>query len=109
MINWPVIIKYADDAELAYIDNQKKWDSESELHEFEYAVTDNLIDSLGCVYDLNNRDDGCIKPQANGKVVELKEILGLVKAHAAQSGSCCVAKLYAPTIREAYKIVESLD
>jgi hypothetical protein len=39
----------------------------------------------------------------------LLEILGLIKAHAAQKGSCCAAKLYAPTIREAFKIVESLD
>ena len=37
----------------------------------------------------------------------LEEILGLVKAHAAQAGSCCVAKLYAPSIDEAFKIAKS--
>jgi hypothetical protein len=41
--------------------------------------------------------------------MELQEILGLIKAHAAQKGSCCVAKLYAPTIVDAFKMVESLD
>ena len=43
-----------------------------------------------------------------GDIKSLEEILGLVKAHAAQAGSCCVAKLYAPTIPDAYKIVQSL-
>jgi hypothetical protein len=38
--------------------------------------------------------------------MKLTELLGMVKAHAAQSGSCCVAKLYAPTITEAFKIVK---
>ena len=39
----------------------------------------------------------------------LQEILGLVKAHAAQQGFCCVAKLYALSIVETLKIVESLN
>ena len=108
MIIWPAVIKHSDDAELIYISDQAQWDDDADLHSFEYDETDNLIDSSGSVFDITNREDGVVKAKANGDVVELKVILGLVKAHAAQSGSCCVAKLYAPTIREAYKIVESL-
>ena len=108
MINWPAIIKHSGDDELIYIRDQMQWDIETELHSFEYIVTDCLIDSSGHVFDLTNREDGVVRPKAKTDVIELKVILGLVKAHAAQSGSCCVAKLYAPTIQEAYKIVESL-
>ena len=107
LINWPAIIKHADDSELIYISDQAQWDCEADLHSLEYAEADCLIDSSGCVFNISNREKTVIK--ANGVMLELREILGLVKAHAAQSGSCCVAKLYAPTIREAYKIVEALD
>lgn len=108
MIIWPAIIKHSNDAELVYISDQAQWDDDVDLHSFEYDETDNLIDSSGSVFDITNREGGVVKVKANGDVIELKVILGLVKAHAAQSGSCCVAKLYAPTFREAYKIVESL-
>jgi len=109
LINWPAIIKHSGDDELIYINDQEQWDAEIELHSVEYIVTDCLIDSAGHVFELTNRKDGIVKPKDNADVLELKVILGLVKAHAAQSGSCCVAKLYAPTIGEAFKIVESLD
>lgn len=109
MINWPAIIKHAEDAELIYVSNQVQWDEDADLHSFEYDEKDYLIDSSGSVFNIFNREEGVVKAIANGDVFELKVILGLIKAHAAQSGSCCVAKLYAPTIREAYKIVESLE
>jgi len=109
LINWPAIIKHSDDSELIYVSDQVQWDGDTGLHSFEYDETDLLIDSSGRVFDITKRERGVVKARANGDVIELKVILGLVKAHAAQNGSCCVAKLYAPTIREAYKIVESLD
>jgi len=42
-------------------------------------------------------------------VMALNDFLGLVKAHAAQGGSCCVAKLHAPSIADAMAIVASLE
>jgi predicted acylesterase/phospholipase RssA len=50
-----------------------------------------------------------VEPRPSGESIALQVILGLIKAHAAQKGSCCVAKLYAPTIADAFKIIESLD
>ena len=107
-MNWPGIIKHSDDADLVYVSNQSEWDSDTELHEFEYDEDDCLIDSSGNVYVLTVRTNRKVEPKAVGKKMSLNEILGLVKAHAAQKGSCCVSKLYAPTIGDAYKIVESL-
>ena len=109
LINWPVIIKHSDDAELTYISDQTEWHNDADLHFFEFDESDYLIDSSGNMFNLTKRENKYVTPEPNGKSMPLDEILGLIKAHAAQQGSCCVAKLYAPTINEAFKIVESLD
>ncbi|MFZ0470752.1 MAG: DUF4144 family protein [Thiogranum sp.] len=108
-MNWPAIIKHSDDAELVYVSDQTAWNCDAELHRFDYDESDYLIDASGNIFTLSSRDNEYVKPEPNGNAMALPEILGLIKAHAAQKGSCCVAKLYAPTIREAFKIVESLD
>ena len=108
MINWPGIIKHLDDAELVYVSDQSQWDSDAELHSFDYDEFDYLIDSSGNTYTLTKRSNKQVKPESNGGSMSRNEILGLVKAHASQKGSCCVSKLYAPTIGDAFKIVESL-
>lgn len=109
MVNWPGIIKHADDAELIYISDQAEWDSDSHVHLFEYDDSDFLVDSSGQIFSLTTRENKQVKPLPRGEFISLKDLLGLVKAHAAQAGSCCVAKLYAPTITEALKIVASLN
>ena len=109
MVNWPAIIKHSDDPELIYVRDQTEWENDIDLHYFEYDAPDFLLDSDGKIYTLKDKDGCYIKPQPNGDIKSLQEILGLVKAHAAQQGSCCVAKLYAPSILEAFKIVASLN
>lgn len=109
MVNWPAIIKHSDDPELIYISDQTEWENDVDLHYFEYDETDYLLDSTGKTYTLKEKESFYINPVPNGESKSLQEILGLVKAHAAQQGSCCVAKLYAPSIIEALKIVESLN
>jgi len=109
MVNWPAIIKHSDDPELIYISDQTEWENNVDLHYFEYDETDFLLDSTGKTYTLKEKESFSINPEPNGESKSLQEILGLVKAHAAQQGSCCVAKLYAPSIIEALKIVESLN
>ena len=109
MVNWPGIIKHADDAELVYVSDQSEWDMDEDLHYGEYDESDCLIDSSGNIYTLTKRSDKYVKPEPSGDSISLNEILGLVKVHAAQKGSCCVSKLYAPTIRDALKIVDSLS
>ncbi|MCW9015143.1 MAG: DUF4144 domain-containing protein [Gammaproteobacteria bacterium] len=109
MINWPAIIKLSDDAELIYVSDQAEWDNDTELHCFVYDETDYLIDSSGHIFKLTNRTNNCAIPDSTDNTLQLTEILGLIKAHAAQQGSCCVAKLFAPTISDAYKIVASMN
>lgn len=109
MVNWPAIIKHAGDAELVYIHDQTQWDNDSELHSATYDASDFLIDSQGNTFSLTHLNNQHIELQPRSEPVTLHDMLGLVKAHAAQKGSCCVAKLYAPTIRDALAIVASLD
>jgi len=109
LVNWPAFIKHSNDAELIYVSDQTEWDNDTDLHYFEYDVSDYLLDSSGEIYSLTTRVDKYVKPQPRGQSSTLHDILGLIKAHAAQKGSCCAAKLYAPTISEAFKIVESLN
>jgi len=106
---WPAIIKYPDDAELLYIHNQTEWDSDSGLHSFHYDEMDYLIDSTGQTFNLTKKLNDIVQPELTTDTKQLEEVLGLVKGHASQMGSCCVSKLYAPSISEAFKIVKSLS
>ena len=93
--NWPCIIKHANDPELSYLDN------EQDLAHLETDESDILIDISGSVYTHEK-----MEWIPTSEIMDLTDVLGLAKAHAAQSGSCCVAKLYAPSIAEAFKIVK---
>jgi len=104
-INWPAIIRHGEDPELIFIADRSAW-LEYISHE-DPATDDSVIDSSGDQYGII-RHGGDIRLQAAGSIT-LTGLLGLVKAHASASGSCCVAKLYAPTIDEAMKIVASLE
>ena len=108
LLNWPGIIKHSGDAELTYVSDQTEWDNDADLHYVDFDESDCLIDSTGNIFNLTKREDKYVKPEPSGKSMSLDEILGLIKAHAAQKGSCCVAKIYAPTMDEAFKIVASL-
>lgn len=107
--HWPCVIQHADDAELIFVRDQTEWSETKDLHEVEYDKADRLIDASGRVYSLTVRNHDLIKPEPSGETLSLAEVLGLVKAHAAQQGSCCVAKLYAPTIIDAFEMVAALE
>jgi len=105
-IIWPAILKCSGDDELIYIASEEKWHDEEGLHLARYHETDVLIDSSGAVFSLLSKQGKHINPEFLDKRMSLEDVLELVKAHAAQQASCCVAKLFAPTIHEALTIVE---
>jgi len=105
---WPAVIQYSGDAELLYINSLAQWNNDASLHSFNYDDADCLIDSAGNTFSLTRKVNNLAQPELLNNPKPLKEILGLVKGHASQLGSCCVSKLYAPSIREAFKIVQSL-
>jgi len=109
LINWPCILKLNNDPELLFIDNQAQWDTDADFHQGKFDELDFLIDASGCVYSLINTSHDIVFPKLTGNTKTRNEILGLVKNHAAHLDSCCVSKLYAPSIEEAYYLVKSLN
>ena len=108
-IHWPAIIKQTNDDELVYISDNTEWSNDTDLQTSVYDESDYLLDSTGQVFALTRKLNDSVLAESTGEVKSLLEVLGLVKAHAAQSGSCCVAKLYAPGILEAFNIVKSIN
>ena len=109
MVNWPAVIKFSGDAELIYVADQAEWENDPDLYSADYSEADYLVDSAGDVYRLTIKADKRVKPEWTGEARALLQMLGLVKAHAAQSGCCCVSKLHAPSIREALEIVAAVN
>ena len=106
-IDWPAIIHYDNDAELDYVENASHWKQKPEWYQGNFEETDFLIDSHGRVFTLQADSTQHVVPLFSGNSLSLTDILGLAKAHLSELGSCCVAKLYAPSIEEAFKMIKS--
>ena len=106
---WPAIIKQQDEDELIYIHNQDEWKNIVTSAEYEFDDTDLLIDSTGKTFVIISPGNNSINLKQRPETLPLETILGLAKAHASQAGSCCVAKLYAPSIKDAFIIVKSFN
>ena len=104
MIHWPAIIQYASHAELGYVPDQRAWESDPHLQRHAWQPADRLIDSRGNMHALRQ---GTL-PQPTSHSVALDELLHIIRAHAAQAGLCCTAKLSAPSIAEAVHLVGTL-
>lgn len=106
MINWPALLHCHQDAELLYVEDIQAFESirtSGEMNNF-----DQLIDSHGQIFNPCNSHQNS-NAQTPSNTLSLEDILELVKAHAAQAGSCCVAKLYAPSIAAAIVMVNAID
>ena len=102
-INWPAIISRSGDVELLYVRDAAHLD-EVLSDETGFDAADCLVDTAGDVFSPVTSRHRVIGFRATGRQLPLDAVLGLVKGHAAQAGSCCVAKLYAPTIRAAIEL-----
>jgi len=108
-IIWPAILKYKGENELAYISGQSDWDSDADLHVFAYETDDQLIDSQGFIYSLNSRKNNLVVPEQTNRSLPLPDVCELIKAHLSEQGSCCVSKLFASSIEEAFAMMHSSD
>jgi hypothetical protein len=88
------------------VHDQSQWEGDSHLHLAHYLPTDALIDADGKIHSLQREANGRVVPQPTRHTVTLAEAITAVQAHAAQAGSCCVAKFSADSIREAIMAVE---
>lgn len=96
-IHWPAIIQHPGADELEYLAEPES------LAAWQGRSTVRLIDSAGASYALQPAHT--LTRQADST---LQEILGLVRAHAAQQGICCTPKIAAANIADAIKLMASL-
>ena len=109
MISWPGVIQHADDPELDYLETPEAFEISATGSVSAFDENTLFIDSEGHVYELHRTDSGATQLRDTGKRQTLEQVLGLVKAHAAHAEHCCIAKLWAPTIRDAISIVRSVS
>jgi hypothetical protein len=105
-VAWPALLRLTGEAELLVVQDQAQWDGDPHLHAVHYLPTDVLIDAAGVIHGLRRETHGRIALQPTGQMVTLAQVIADVQAHAAQAGSCCVAKFSAASIREAIAAVE---
>lgn len=101
MIIWPALLKFTGDDELLFVANQQAWDSEASVYAASSQPEDILVDSQGAKFELKKNSANTLEPVASQQFIELDSLLALIKLHQSQSGACCAAKLYFPTIAEA--------
>lgn len=106
-INWPAILKYKGENELAYVSSRSDWDSDADLHALAYEIDDQLIDSQGFVYSLSCRKNNRVVPEQTNRCLSLPEVSELIKKHLSEQGSCCVSSFFAPSIKEAIAMMHS--
>lgn len=109
LVSWPAIIKFDGDAELTFIRDQADWEQNAEYHHFQYQAGDTLIDSTGQLFSLTAQAVGYALPEPVRHILSFEDIVTLVRAHAAQTGTCCIEKISAPSIKDVIELVESLD
>lgn len=97
-IQWPAILHFDGQPELAYIHHLAAWQAAADLQHHVYHVHDRLIDADGAVYQLTQRTQDQVNPVPTGEHLSLDEVLELVRAHLAREGRACIAKFYAPSI-----------
>ena len=103
MITWPAVIKYAGDNELEYVASQAEWENDPALSGFRYSESDQLIDSAGVIYSLEDGSDGTVLVKDTGDKITLDQMTILVREHASELGNCCVSKLGFYSISEAVR------
>lgn len=108
MINWPAVIKYHGDDELGYIDSESEWNNDADLSACDYDSSDYLIDCHGCVYRLDNKENGVVRPLLMNNTITCYQFIKLVKLHASALGECCIEKIVFNSLKEGIQLVGSL-
>ncbi|NNJ91310.1 MAG: hypothetical protein HKP55_06530 [Gammaproteobacteria bacterium] len=108
-IHWPAILHYENDPELEYLENEAALIQTLVSTENTFEQNDSLIDSQGQVFSCQQLAQASLENTEPKQQLTLETVLGLIKAHLADCGSCCVAKTYAPTIRDAIMMLKNKE
>ncbi|MGL5048590.1 MAG: DUF4144 family protein [Shewanella sp.] len=121
-IEWPAIVKLAQNDELLYLEHQKDWLELASLYQHHFIETDQLLDSKGqrylikvcsqrvCsqkIHDLPVSELPQLRRQKQD--LPLNEFITWVQHHAQALGQCCVAKLAFTTMSQGFEMVRTLE
>ena len=109
MIPWPAVIKFEGDDELCYVDSERTWIQEAESLLYNHRGNDQLIDSNGCIYNLERRHDDHIEVVESGEQIRLSDFIKQVRIHASCSHRCCIEKINFRSIAEGIRLVDSMN
>ena len=109
MTDWPALIKFDGDDELACVATEEAWQRDAESYLYGHRGDDVLIDSSGRVYRLDHTKDGSIRTIDTGNVMPLDDFIRLVRIHASSSHRCCIEKISFRTIAEGIQLVADMN
>ncbi|CAA0103339.1 Uncharacterised protein [BD1-7 clade bacterium] len=109
MITWPAVIKYEGDDELSFMHSQAEWDQDADSHLLSFAEGDVLIDSEGCLFNLNNAYDNGNTPLQSQETLSLSALTEVVRKHASVVGQCCSSKIAFITYRDAIQSIKDVE
>jgi hypothetical protein len=100
VISWPCILKLEGDDELIYLDS--KTDFILECSELLFSDDDYVIDSVGFCYIMETKS-GELELSKIDKVLSVKEISSLIRAHEFSKASLCLSKIHFSNVSDAIK------
>ncbi|MFW1676213.1 DUF4144 family protein [Pontibacter sp. JAM-7] len=100
-VNWPALLKLQGEAELVFLPSESAFLQEASG--LLLSDDDRLIDISGQSFAIVTSPDGhpVLQLMAYKYNCSLADITGLVQAHAAEAGNCCVAKIQFTSFRQA--------
>ena len=108
-IRWPAVIKFEGDDELCYVDSEQAWIQDAGSLLYNHRGNDQLIDSDGCIYDLERRHDDHIEAVDSGERIELSDFIKRVRIHASCAHRCCIEKISFRSIAEGIRLIDSMS
>lgn len=110
MLTWPAVIKYIDEDELTFIENEKEWLIDSDLSFHSYMPGDQVIDSSGELYDLPYDDkEKEVKIIKTTKSISLQEFELIIKSHMVSLNQCCSAKIKLSSFKDGVLLVAATN
>jgi len=118
LIQWPAILQFDQDDELMYLANYQDWLSFICANQFTVCVRDKLIDSAGYIYHIetaeqvdasNNNVAQLPYLVKQDRLMNLLQMLPLVRQFGQFQGHCCSAKIIFTTIEQGIATVAELE
>ena len=108
-VQWPAVIQYQGDEELAYFSSEADWQADAELQHAPFTKQDRLIDSKGQVFHLHCNSAGGVALQPSDDSIDLPDFTTLLRAHAVVAGSCCAGKVGCNDFAEGMRLIGQME